>query len=166
MTDRTLVLLRHAKAEPLGAAADAGRPLTARGRADAAAAGDWLRAQGLVPDLVLCSPARRTRETWHAVAAALAERAPATNVIYDPELYGASPDQVLELICGIDADVATLLLIGHNPTMSTLSVLLDPAGASAAGLRTCGVAVHRPSGAWSECESGQARLVAAHTARG
>ena len=67
---RTLVLLRHAKAEAAGSDApdDAERPLTARGHADAAAAGAWLARHGLLPDVVICSPARRTRQTWHGVA--------------------------------------------------------------------------------------------------
>jgi phosphohistidine phosphatase len=71
VTVRTLVILRHAKATPYrGDDSDVDRPLTARGRADATAAGHWLAAHDLRPDLVLCSPARRTRETWAAVGAA------------------------------------------------------------------------------------------------
>jgi phosphohistidine phosphatase len=64
MTVRTLILLRHAKAaDPDDYATDIERPLTARGHRDATAAGEWLRAQDLAPDAVLCSPAVRTRET-------------------------------------------------------------------------------------------------------
>ena len=64
MSERTLVILRHAKAERPAELADADRPLTQRGHADAAAAGAWLAARGYRPDLVLCSPAKRTRQTW------------------------------------------------------------------------------------------------------
>ena len=65
---RELILLRHAHAEP-GAAgqADFDRPLSSQGLAEAEAAGRWLADQGLVPDRVLCSPARRARETLEAV---------------------------------------------------------------------------------------------------
>ena len=65
---RTLILLRHAHAEPASdGQADVDRALSAEGLAEAEAAGRWLSAQGLVPDRVLCSPARRTRETLEAV---------------------------------------------------------------------------------------------------
>jgi phosphohistidine phosphatase len=166
MTDRTLVILRHAKAEPPGELVDFDRPLSPRGRGDAAAAGAWLAAGGLVPDLVVCSPARRTRETWHAVAVALAEHAPGTSVRYEPELYEASPRQVLELLNRVGAEARTLLLIGHNPALSMLSVLLDPGGGAGAGLRTCGAAVHRPATDWAALGPRTAPLEAVHTARG
>ena len=71
MTARTLVLLRHAKAETPGEVFDYDRRLAPRGAADAVAAGAWLAAHDLLPDLVLCSPAARTRQTWHGVAVGL-----------------------------------------------------------------------------------------------
>ena len=65
---RELILLRHAHADPaLPGQSDMDRPLSAEGLAEAESAGRWLRDQGLVPDCVLCSPARRTRETLEAV---------------------------------------------------------------------------------------------------
>lgn len=77
MTERMLVLLRHAKAETtLGTVSDADRPLSSRGYADATAAGTWLGIEGLRPELVICSPARRTRQTWQAVATALTSIVP------------------------------------------------------------------------------------------
>ncbi|MFC7481813.1 SixA phosphatase family protein [Luedemannella flava] len=71
MTIRTLAILRHAKADNPPGVADLDRPLTPRGHADATAAGAWLAAKAILPDLVICSPARRTRETWHGVALGL-----------------------------------------------------------------------------------------------
>src|SRR3546814_3844287 len=65
---RELILLRHAHAEPPATGqSDLDRPLSAEGNAEAEAAGRWLQEQRLVPDLVLCSPSRRTRETLEAV---------------------------------------------------------------------------------------------------
>ena len=65
---RELILLRHAHAEPAeNGLADIDRPLSPHGLAEAEAAGRWLLEQRLVPDRVLCSPARRTRETLEAV---------------------------------------------------------------------------------------------------
>src|ERR1700754_2302322 len=80
---RTLVLLRHAKAEHPEVGSDFDRRLTTRGKADAAAAGVWLAAEGIRPELVLCSAAARTRETWDAVADAL----PAPEVRFELSLY-------------------------------------------------------------------------------
>ena len=62
--EKTLILMRHGKAEEGPGKPDHDRELAARGRRDAKAAGKWLHAEGLVPDLVICSTAQRTRQTW------------------------------------------------------------------------------------------------------
>ena len=69
---RELILLRHAHAEPSAPGqADLDRPLSSEGLAEAEAAGRWLAENRLVPDCVLCSPARRARETLEAVLGAI-----------------------------------------------------------------------------------------------
>src|SRR5690349_14409747 len=73
MTVRPLVLLRHAKAEAPGQLPGFERGVTAEGESDADAAGSWLADEHLRPDLVLCSSARRTRQTWQGVAVAVAQ---------------------------------------------------------------------------------------------
>jgi phosphohistidine phosphatase len=161
VTTRTLVLLRHAKADNPPAVTDIDRPLTPRGHADAAAAGAWLAHRGYAPDLVVCSPSRRTRETWHDVALALNT---APDVRYDEDVYAASADELLDLLCAVDDSSQIVLVVGHNPGLSQLSMLLDDTG-DAEGLRTAGAAVHRFDGHWVECTQGSANLVAAHTAR-
>jgi phosphohistidine phosphatase len=164
MTDRTLVLLRHSKAAHLENVADLERALTPRGRADADAAGRWLAGQRLLPDVVLCSPARRTRETWHRLALALGGEATRTTVVYDPVLYRSpSGQELLDLITATGPEVATVVVIGHNPTLSMLSSLLDPAAED--GMRTSGIAVHRVPGTWGDLAAGGAPRTASHTAR-
>jgi phosphohistidine phosphatase len=162
VTTRTLVILRHAKAERPEGVPDAERPLSDRGHADSAAAGAWLVHTGLLPDLVLCSPARRTRQTWHGVALGLPS---APEVRYDPVLYGGSARTLLAAIRSAANDATTVLLIGHNPAVSELSVTLDPDRADGDGLRTAGIAVHTLAGAWTGLTTGQAPLTSAHTAR-
>ena len=159
------MILRHAKAARPAGAADADRPLTDRGHADAAAAGAWLASRGYAPDLVLCSPARRTRQTWHGVAVALAGvRAP--EVRYEPGLYDDGIGEVLDLLKGVPDEVGTVLLIGHNPTVSALSTMLDRTGVrDAEGLRTSGIAVHARDGDWSTWAPGNARLITTGTPR-
>jgi phosphohistidine phosphatase len=162
---RTLVILRHAKAERPSGVADVDRPLTERGHADAAAAGVWLVSRGYAPDLVLCSPAKRTRQTWHGVAMALTG-AGAPEVRYERALYADGVTKVLKLLRSVPDEAGTVLLIGHNPTVSMMSALLDRSGAGDSdGLRTSGIAVHELDGGWSDYAPGAAALVATGTAR-
>jgi phosphohistidine phosphatase len=165
MTVRTLVLLRHAKAANPDGLADHDRPLTARGHADASAAGAWLLSRNLRPARVLCSTSRRTRETWHSVRVALGDAAPASELVLSPELYSAGTVAMLELIRATSPDVGVLMVVGHNPTVSMVSVLLDPGTEVEDGLRTAGLALHVVDGNWKDFGPDRAPLAAAHTAR-
>ncbi|WP_200208423.1 SixA phosphatase family protein [Micromonospora coerulea] len=171
--ERTLVLLRHAKAELPQDVADAERRLTARGHADAAAAGAWLARHGLLPDVVLCSPARRTRQTWHGVELGMTgsppeggPAGPKPMVRYEADAYDARPDQLLELVRSVELTAGTVLLIAHNPGISLLSGLLDPQRADPEGLRTTDLVVHRPTTRWAAVGQAGAPITARHTARG
>ncbi|WBB55869.1 histidine phosphatase family protein [Verrucosispora sp. WMMD573] len=172
--ERTLVLLRHAKAEPPTTdRPDVERPLAARGRADAAAAGAWLARHGLLPDVVLCSAAVRTRQTWHAVQLGITgsppesgPAGPAPVIRYEPDAYEAHPEDLLHLIRQVSPTATTVLLIAHNPGMSLLSELLDPVRADPDGLRTGGLVVHRTVLPWAELSRGAAPIETRHTARG
>ncbi|MEV7329869.1 histidine phosphatase family protein [Micromonospora sp. NPDC093244] len=171
---RTLVLLRHAKAEQgSDAADDANRPLSPRGDADAAAAGAWLAHHGLLPDVVICSTARRTRQTWHGVAMGMTgappeggPTGPSPTVRYEPGAYDAHPEELLALVRTVDPAARTALLIAHNPGISLLSAFLDPEGTDEEGLRTAESAVHTSTNAWADLGPAGARLTARHTARG
>lgn len=171
---RTLILLRHAKAEREAGVADIDRPLTARGRADAAAAGAWLARYGTLPDQVLCSPSRRTRQTWAEVRLGIAEAAggaaeaapdykPA--IWYETGLYHGTAGDLLSLLRRVTPQTSTLLVIGHNPTVSEVSELLDPAHAERDGMRTSGVAVHQVPGTWANLRPGSAPVADRYTAR-
>lgn len=165
MTARSLVLLRHAKADNPPGTRDDDRPLTARGHADAQAAGVWLASRH-VPDLVLCSPSRRTRQTWLGVVANLpADATP--QVRYDRRIYTGDAPDLLAVVREADETAGTVLLIGHNPSISQLAFTLAPDdGLDSDGLRTCGLTVHSVTGPWAGCDAGQARITATHVARG
>jgi phosphohistidine phosphatase len=169
MTARTLVLLRHAKAQTPGEVPDVDRPLTERGRADAGSAGAWLAAESLCPGLVICSPAVRARQTWQGVAIAMATAEPngrAPEVHYERQLYDGGRTELVDLVRAVSDDISTVLVIGHNPTVSDVSLLLRPDhGGAAGGLRTAGLAVHGIAGSWSSCEPGASPLLREHTAR-
>ena len=156
---RRLIVMRHAKAGELTGGPDAERALNPRGRRDAAAAGDWLRAQGLIPDLVLCSTARRARQTWQQVAAGLAA---AVTVREDPRLYEAGAAELLAVIRAAPPDTATLMYVGHNPAAQDLaSGLLGRAeGFPAAAIAVIGLAVP-----WASAAAGDGALAGFWTPR-
>jgi phosphohistidine phosphatase len=168
---RRLVLLRHAKAEGF-AASDHERRLTERGLADAAAAGRWLAEQGLRPDHVLASDARRTQQTAAAVLEAVGQDLPDEAVEASPALYAADVDTALDLLRELPEDAATVLVVGHNPTISVVSALLDDgtgdaaaAAEAAGGHPTAALAVLEVDGSWADLGVAGARLVAFHAAR-
>jgi phosphohistidine phosphatase len=152
---RRLVLLRHAKAEPAGGVADELRALAPLGVRQAESVGTALRAAGLVPELALVSSAVRTQETWRHVATTLAAE-PEPEVVVSDALYLAHPDEVLELVRRTDARVRTLLVVGHEPAMSSLATVLAGAGEPAdvaqvrAGLPTATYAVLDVVGPWAD----------------
>jgi phosphohistidine phosphatase len=113
-----LVVMRHAKTGELPGGPDFERALTGRGHRDAAAAGRWLRDSGLAPDAVLCSPARRTRQTWLAVQAELGRE---VTCDLDDIMYTARTPAIAEIIAATPPAVTTLLCVGHNPAMAELA---------------------------------------------
>jgi phosphohistidine phosphatase len=164
--DRTLLLLRHAKSDHPDGVIDHERPLAPRGVREAGLAGDWIRANLPEVDAVLCSTATRTRQT-------LARTGIDTDVHYDDELYDTTPGTVVRLVNGVDDGVQTLLVVGHEPTMSMLALgLTDPdeSDAEAADrisskFPTSAVAVLRTSQPWHRLELHTATLVAFHVPR-
>ncbi|MGV8968244.1 MAG: SixA phosphatase family protein [Cellulomonas sp.] len=119
---RHLVLLRHAKAEHSGREVDERRPLALAGRRQCVRISAALTARDLVPDLVLCSSAVRTRQTWDLVKAGLGEVSPA--VEFSSGLYEAGVTEVLELLQQVPDGVRTVLVVGHEPTMSAVAAAL------------------------------------------
>jgi len=123
---RRLLLLRHAKAvrsDPRDD--DHERPLAARGRRDAARMGAELVDRGLAPDQVLCSSARRTRETLEL---ALPRPPAGLAVVVDRSLYLADPEALLERIAAVRERVRTLLVVGHAPGLAELALELARSG--------------------------------------
>ncbi|GAB2623569.1 histidine phosphatase family protein [Streptomyces capparidis] len=162
-TPRRIVLLRHAKAD-WPSVPDHERPLAERGRRDAPAAGRWLAGTGIDFDLVLCSSAVRTRETWKLAAHELPRR---PRTVYEERLYEAGLGDLLALLTETPDDIHDLLLIGHNPGMHALADALsgqadpDPAAKLARrGFPTSATAVVAFTGSWKSVEHGVGRLIA------
>jgi phosphohistidine phosphatase len=168
--DKVLILFRHSKAEQVPGKADHDRELTGRGRRDAAAAGRWLHEQGLGPELVLCSTAVRTRQTW---AEAVSGGACGEAIEYVRGLYTGSVDGVLDEVRVSGDDLQVVLLVGHNPTMAVLASGLSEGDGSrdaheclAAGFPTSSLAVLRYAGPWRDLGFGTASLERCHVSRG
>jgi phosphohistidine phosphatase len=129
-----LMLLRHGKSSWPSGLQDIERPLSERGEAAARLMGGYLAHHGLAPaDRVLCSPARRTRDTWAGVwagiSAATSTPLPAaTDIVFDGRLYGATRQGILSVIQDQGDSVHTLLLIGHNPGLQEAAEWLIAAG--------------------------------------
>ena len=146
---RRLLLLRHAKTEndaPSGR--DQDRRLDNRGRRDAAEIGGWIGRHPPFPGMVLVSHAIRAHQTWEVAWEAMRDLVPEPQVELMPDLYGADPSQLLQIIRDASvADPKTLMLVGHNPGMHELALALagsdDAAGrkALADNLPTSGLAV-------------------------
>jgi phosphohistidine phosphatase len=123
VTGHRLYLLRHAKSSWKDhGVADHDRSLAPRGRRAAKAIGRHLRDQGIEPELVLCSSATRARETLERVGRAR------RHAHVEPELYGAGADVLLARLHEVPAAVASVMLIGHNPGMQQLALLLARPG--------------------------------------
>lgn len=162
----TLLLLRHAKSAYPTGVADHERPLAPRGIREAGLAGDWLRSNVSGIDTVLCSTATRARQT-------LAHAAIDAPVRYADRLYGATPGTVLDELNAVGEDVNTLLVVGHEPTLSQLALGLasirgtDPRVEARVATKfpTSGIAVLRIEGRWRDLGLGGAALVGFHVPR-
>jgi len=160
---KQLIVMRHAKTEH-HASSDHARVLTDRGEADSEAAGRWLAAEGLVPDVVLVSSAARARGTVERLVSGLGEGADPEVVVLD-QLYGADEYDVLE-ICAerIPAGSRTALIVGHNPTMAMTSWLVQPEESRVDNyFPTSGLAVFEVDVEWNEVEPGVGAYVRSHT---
>jgi phosphohistidine phosphatase len=169
---RKLVLLRHAKSA-WPDVPDRERPLARRGRRDAPVMGRWLRAAGHLPDQVLCSTARRARETWQLAQDGLGATPP---VSFDDGVYQCSAVQLLDLIRRTPPAARTLLIVGHDPAIPELALTLASATPAAhlsavsnaappavldrmrAKFPTAAIAVFEVAGGWDQLGPGTARL--------
>jgi phosphohistidine phosphatase len=158
---RTLVIVRHAKAVQEGPT-DEARVLARRGLADAAAAGRWLAGNGLIPDRVVVSPARRAIQTWDAAASELVA-APAA--VVDERVYDNTIDALLSVVHDTPAEITKLVLVGHNPSMHGLVASLDDGAgehsaraAIAEKYPTSAIAVLHVDTSWADVARGGATI--------
>lgn len=160
---RRLHLLRHAKsswADP--GESDRDRPLAPRGRRSARELAGRLAAAGVNPTLVLCSTAVRTRQTLELIRPGLR---PGVEVEFEEALYGAGTDELLERLHQLPAGVRSAMVVGHNPGLQELTVLLARRGPlrerAGAHFPTAALATLTfPGEGWPDLARGRADLVA------
>ena len=159
---KRLYLLRHAKSSwDDSSLPDHDRPLAGRGRRASKAIARHLREEDIKPDLVLCSSARRGRETLDRLEKALG----ASTVQVEDDLYAASATQLLDRVRSVPDSVESVMLIGHNPGLQELALGLARASATADELAakypTAALAtLEFSASSWRELDNGAADLVA------
>lgn len=163
---RKLVLLRHGQAQNAApSASDFDRPLTDLGKHDAENAGNILAQIPLLPDYILCSPTRRTRETLAEVQKTFQS---APQVEYAEKIYHAYDRDLLSLIASCNEEVKNLLLIGHNPALHQLAFLLAQRGEQklldklSVQFPPCTLVVLSFFGEWNGIDSAEAELEILH----
>jgi phosphohistidine phosphatase len=147
MTQRTLLIMRHAKSSPADAhQSDIDRPLNQRGQKDATSIAQWLQECELLPQQILASSARRVEET---LAGLLAQWAEQPTISREGQLYLASPERLMEAVHSLDDSTTIAMVIAHNPGLEHLVCQLS--GRSFEPMPPAAVAVIRGQGSsWAE----------------
>ena len=146
--ERTLVMIRHAKsswANPLQS--DFDRPLNERGKEDAPAMGEQLKKMGIIPDLIIASTAKRTRQTAKKIAKETGYNE--DDIKWEEKLYHCIPSVFEEVIYEISDKVKTVFIVAHNPGITGFVNQLSPEF-SIDNMPTCGVVgAHIETNEWN-----------------
>ena len=167
---RTLIFLRHAKSSwALPGIDDFDRPLNERGNNAAPQMANWLASEGFMPDVIVSSSAKRTRETLAHIEPVVGQD---TAIIMEPRLYLASSNELFECAAELDDRYETAVLLAHNPGLhdAALSVLTAQSRRESGEMRsrfpTCACAVvSLPINSWSETTTDIGELNAYMTPR-
>lgn len=152
-TQRTLIVLRHAKSDWSGGEADIDRTLNLRGQSQAPDAGSWLAENYPAIDLAIVSPATRARATW-ALASAEFSEGPEARI--DDRAYAASVNDLLDIVHELPDELQNVILVAHNPGLEELVAVLTGEDIT---LSTSSLAVLGLPGSWAELDSATAVLV-------
>lgn len=158
---KTLLILRHGKAQPDAPHGDKARVLVSRGEREAALMGQLIAKLALNLDGVASSDAARARQTAEIAAPA----AGFTGAIrYEPAIYAAELDDLLDVVRKLPDEWGCVLLVGHNPGFEDLSAALAKEGTEPPVLPTAGMVhiVFESATRWKEVREGSGRLVAVY----
>jgi phosphohistidine phosphatase len=154
---KTILLMRHAKAEPaVPGQSDFDRPLADRGTDDARRMGRAVAKLGLVPDTIVASPAARARQTAEVAARAMGF---VDDIRFEAELYDAFGEAWLQALRALPAAAESVLLVAHSPGIAEAAALLSGAPARAIDVPTAGlIAFVQELSRWKELDEGEASL--------
>jgi len=154
---KTLYLIRHAKSDWSDESlSDFDRPLNKRGVKDAPLMGSKLLERGILPNLILSSPALRAKTTAHAIAQALSY--PTDSIRYIHALYASDAQTILSIIRDVSASVETLFLFGHNPEITECANFIT--GGDIDNIPTCGVvAIQLKNDSWESIGRNSADII-------
>jgi phosphohistidine phosphatase len=162
-SNKNIIILRHGQAKNAGMNDhDHSRPLTLKGREEAASSGETLLDNGYIVDHVLCSTAVRTRETLIELQKSFTDP---LVVEYIPQIYNAFESDLLMQIATVSNDIKTLLLIGHNPALYQLSLTLAKEGDKQMHdnlqmqFPTCALVVINFDGTWQDIINARSKLI-------
>jgi len=158
---RELLILRHGKSDWNKPVDDFHRPLKKRGRKNANRIGAWMRAQGIIPDIIVSSPAVRAEETARLAAEAMhfSEK----NIVKEPAIYEAGWNELLQIVRSLPKTAGRVLLVGHNTGiddfvlfLSEGKVAIPPDGKL---MPTAALARFSVAGAWRKIDPRRTRLI-------
>lgn len=148
---KTLYLVRHAKSDWNTGNTDFDRPLNKRGRRDAPEMGRRLKDKDPLPEIIVCSPAKRATETHERLGLEI-------KTAFDERIYEATTGDLLDIVQSLDDKYASAMLVGHNPAMTWLASQLS--GVRIDNMPTCAVAaIEIDSEHWKKAGSRPARLL-------
>jgi len=152
---KSLLILRHGKAEAFNESSDKSRVLAERGIRDAKKMGELILEKTGTPDLIVSSDAARARQTAEIASKAAHYKAA---IDFRPEIYNASMGRLIQVVESLPESAKTVLIVGHNPGLFDLAGYLIN-GNLESELPTCGlVHLHVPV-KWDEAIIGTAKLV-------
>jgi phosphohistidine phosphatase len=159
---RTLLILRHAKSDwSAGISDDFKRPLSKRGKQDSLRMGKWMKTRGLVPEVIISSPAKRARQTLKRVCSELCPGM--ENVIWDERVYMADLHELLEVLGDNPEQAGSLMLVGHNPGLEDLLLYLAESSVTEPPdgkfIPTATLAELQLECNWHDLQAGSAQLV-------
>lgn len=159
---KTLLILRHGKAEPAEGVdqTDFERSLTARGESNSRAIGSYIARKGLTPDLIVTSKAARALLTAQNVAGKCGDPPLDEN----ETVYGAYSNDLLTIILELDDSLSTVMIVGHNPTLE--NVVDELTDGYDTVMKTCSLAILKTTKkSWSEIQNGDFKLIALQNPR-
>ena len=153
---KTLYLARHAKSYWKDQSIpDFDRPLNSRGKRDAPFIGEVLKDKGVKPDLIICSPAKRTKKTAIEIAEKL--RYPEKKILYDEELYEASSNILIRVIKKINEKYDSVMIFAHNPGLTMLNNHISDNYLE--NIPTCGIVALQLDKKWIEIDKNSCQFL-------